>query len=42
MQSIATTTDDLQNREIDASEIHGVYPQWAYGVGARSGAKGAL
>jgi nuclear transport factor 2 (NTF2) superfamily protein len=26
MQSIATTIDDLQNREINAAEIHGVHP----------------
>ena len=25
MQSIATTTDDLGNREINAAEIHGVH-----------------
>ncbi len=29
MQSIATTTDDLKNREINAAEIHGVHPKWA-------------
>jgi hypothetical protein len=34
MQSIATTTDDLENREINAAEIHGVHPKWAYGGGA--------
>ena len=33
MQNIATTTDDLENREINAAEIHGVYPKWAYGGG---------
>jgi hypothetical protein len=42
MQSIATTTDDLENREIDAPEIHGVHPKWAYGGGARPGTEGAL
>jgi hypothetical protein len=31
MQNIATTSDDLENREIDAAEIHGVHPKWAYG-----------
>ena len=29
MQSIATTTDDLENREISAAEIHGVNPRVA-------------
>jgi len=38
MQSIATTTDDLENREIGAAEIHGVYAIWAYGGGTRGGA----
>jgi hypothetical protein len=42
MQSIATTTDDLENREISASEIHGIYPKWAYGGGAGRGAEGAF
>jgi hypothetical protein len=42
MQSIATTTDDLKNREISAAEIHGVYAKWADGGGARSGAGGAF
>jgi hypothetical protein len=28
MQNIATTTDDLQDREINAAEIHGVHPKW--------------
>jgi hypothetical protein len=27
MQSIATTTDDLKDREINAGEIHGVHPK---------------
>ena len=26
MQSIATTTDDLKDRETNAGEIHGVHP----------------
>ena len=38
MQSIATTTDDLENREIRAAEIHGIHPDWAYGGGTRGGA----
>jgi len=42
MQSIATTTDDLKNREISAAEIHGVYPKWTYGGGAGRGAEGAF
>ena len=42
MRSIATTTDDLENREIDAAEIHGVHPKWAYGGGAGPGAEGAF
>ena len=42
MQSIATTTDDLENREISAAEIHGVNPKWAYGGGAHPGAEGAF
>jgi hypothetical protein len=41
MQTIATTTDDLENREISAAEIHGVYPKWAYGGGAGRGAEEA-
>jgi hypothetical protein len=41
MQSIATTTDDFENREINAAEIHGVHPKWAYGGGAGPGAEGA-
>ena len=28
----ATTTDDLQDREISAAEIHGVHAKWAYGA----------
>jgi hypothetical protein len=36
------TTDDLENREISAAEIHGVDPNWAYGRGARPGAEGAF
>jgi len=42
MQNIATTGDDLENREINAAEIHGVHPKWAYGGGARSGAEVAI
>jgi hypothetical protein len=42
MQSIATTTEDLKDREINAGEIHGVHPKWAYGGGADSGTEGAL
>ena len=42
MQSTATTTDDLENREIRAGEIHGVHAKWAYGGGACLGAEGAL
>jgi hypothetical protein len=42
MQSIATITDDLENREISAAEIRGVYPKWAYGRGAGRGAEGAF
>ena len=38
MQNIATTTDDLENREISAAAVHGVHPKWAYGGGAGSGA----
>ena len=36
------TTDDLENREISAAEIHRVNPKWAYGRGARPGAEGAF
>jgi hypothetical protein len=42
MQSIATTTDDLENREINAAEINGVHPKWAYGGGAGAGVEGAF
>ena len=42
MQSIATTTDDPENREINAAEIHGVHPKWAYGDGACREAEGAF
>ncbi len=42
MQNIATTTDDLENREINAAEIHGVHPKRAYGGGAGPGAGGAF
>jgi hypothetical protein len=41
MQSIATTTDDLEDREISAAEIHSVYPKWSHGGGAGHGAEGA-
>ena len=37
-----TTTDDLENREISAAEIHGIYPKWAYGGGAGRGAEEAF
>jgi len=42
MQSIATTTDDLENREINGGEIHGVHTKWAYGDGADPGTEGAF
>ena len=42
MQSIATTTDDLKNREISAGEIHSVHAKWAYGGNSGPGAEGAL
>jgi hypothetical protein len=42
MQSIATTTDDLENREISAAEIHGLYLKWAYGGWADAGAEAAF
>jgi DNA-directed RNA polymerase specialized sigma24 family protein len=32
MQRIATTTYDLEDREINAAETRGVYPQWTYGL----------
>jgi len=41
MQNIATTTDDVEDREINAAEIHGFHPKWAHGGGAGSGAEGA-
>ena len=34
--------DDLENRQINAPEIHGVYLKWAFGGGAGHGADGAL
>jgi hypothetical protein len=37
-----TTIDDLENREISAAEIHGIYPKWAYGGGAGRGAEQAF
>jgi len=42
MQSIATITDDVEDREISAAEIHGVHPHWAHGGGARPGTEGAF
>jgi hypothetical protein len=42
MQNIATTSDDLENREINEAEIHGVHPKRTYGSGARSGSEGAF
>jgi hypothetical protein len=42
MQNFATISDDVENREINEAEIHGVHPKWTYGGGARSGAEGAL
>jgi len=42
MQNIATTSDDVENREINQAEIHGVHPKLTYGGGARSGAEGAF
>jgi hypothetical protein len=36
MQSIATTTDDLETREISEAEIHGVDPKLVYGRRSRS------
>jgi hypothetical protein len=42
MQSIATTTDDLKDREINAEEIHGVHPKWGYGGAADPGTEVAL
>ena len=42
MQSIATTTDDLENRKINAAEIHRVDAEWAYGGNSGPGAEGAL
>jgi hypothetical protein len=41
-QSITTTTNDLENREISAAEIHGICPKWAYGGGAGRGAEEAF
>jgi hypothetical protein len=42
MAEYLTTTDDLENREISAAEIHGIYPKWAYGGGAGCGAEEAF
>jgi hypothetical protein len=42
MQNIATTSDDLENREINEAEIYGVQPKWTYGGGARSGTEEAF
>ena len=33
---------DLEDREVTAAEIHGVYREWAYGCGADPGAGGAF
>src|SRR3979411_1697116 len=41
-QSIATTTDDLENRAINAAEIHGVHAQWASGGAPAGGTEGAF
>ena len=42
MQRIATTTNDLEDREISASVIHGFYPKRAYEGGAGRGADEAF
>jgi hypothetical protein len=42
VQNIVTTSDDLENREINEAKIHGVHPKWTYGGEARSGAEGAF
>ena len=42
MHSITTITDDLENREINAAEIHVVHPKWAYGGSAGPGTEGAF
>jgi hypothetical protein len=44
MQSITTRTetDDLENREINAAEIHDVQPKWAYGGGTGRRTEGAF
>jgi hypothetical protein len=42
MESVATTTDNLENRKISAAEIDGVYPQWAYEGGTSRGPEGAF
>ena len=41
MQSTAATSNDFENREISAAEIHGAYPKWAHGGGAGRGTQGA-
>jgi hypothetical protein len=42
MESVATTTDNLENRKISAAEIDGVYTQWAYEGGTSRGPEGAF
>jgi len=50
MQRIGTTatcarqniSDDVQDREISAAEIHGLFRKWSYGGGACRGIEGAL
>ena len=37
-----TTSDDLENREISAAEIHRIYPKWAYGSGGGRGTEEAF
>jgi len=39
---VPKTTDDLENREISAAEIHGIYPKWAYGSGGGRGVEEAF
>ncbi len=42
MHSITMITDDLENRESNAAEIHGVHPKWAYGGSTGPGTEGAF
>ena len=42
MQSIATTTHDVENREINTAELDGVHSKWASGGGAGPGAEAAF